>query len=107
MRRHSRPAPLRIRLGPTLSQEPDPMSTTQPEPTPDPEPTVVAPSPVVVGSTFNMRRLWLTSLAAGLIAGVAAWLGGESIRGVFQPVETTAMGALADAEARAVLAGYH
>ena len=47
---------------------------------------------VVEGSAtagpLSSLRVWLLALAAGLIAGFASWLIGESVHGQFAPPET-------------------
>src|SRR5215211_422032 len=63
------------------------MST--PDPTPATPRASVTPAGAVSIPTVP-RRAWAAALVAGVAAGVVAWLGGEAIRGTFQPVERSA-----------------
>ncbi|MEJ7640110.1 MAG: hypothetical protein WKF75_19630 [Singulisphaera sp.] len=69
------------------------MNPHDPGPIPAPPPVPGAPAdppPTAHGSGLP-RRIVLAALVAGVTAGMAAWLGGESIHGAFNPVETYAL----------------
>src|SRR4051794_37261377 len=57
-----------------LSEGPDPMQPLDPSPMP------ANPGPI------RSVRLWSSALVAGLLAGIAAWLGGEAIQGRFDSI---------------------
>ena len=51
------------------------------------EPAGVAPHDAASPPVAGRAALWPAALAAGLVAGVAAWLIGEAAHGLFEPAE--------------------
>lgn len=66
------------------------------------ESTIAAPAPA---TGPRPGAFWAAALGAGLLAGLAAWAGGEAVQGRFRPMVTTVMGPGADEETRKLLAG--
>jgi hypothetical protein len=50
------------------------------------------PPPALATGKARPGRLWAWALSAGLVAGLASWLGGESIRGMFEVTPLTGGG---------------
>jgi hypothetical protein len=71
----------------------------------DPPPTTFLATEPITDRPLPPIRVWAPALIAGLIAGIASWLIGETFHGRFNPAAAAASGARPSAEMKARFVG--